>query len=69
MIIGVVFAGVISGALSVIWAISAGLPALLVVLMYPSAGIAGALAFLALCLYRTSRADDFSSGHVARNRH
>ncbi|MGB8812879.1 MAG: hypothetical protein WCC57_06815 [Paracoccaceae bacterium] len=69
MVIGMVFAGVLTGAISVAWSISVGLPMLLVLLMYPAAGVVGSLAFITLAMMRTNASSDFQTSGLAQDTH
>lgn len=69
MVIGMVLAGVMTGAISVVWAISVGLPMLWVLLMYPAAGVVGTLAFITVAVMRMNRSPDFQTSCLAQDTH
>lgn len=52
MIVGMMLAGIVAGGVGVAWSIASGLPLLVTLLIYPAAGLAGTLLFLAVALIR-----------------
>lgn len=52
MVIGLAFSGVVAGVLGAAWAAAAGMPLLLVLSVYPVAGICGSFLFLMFAFLR-----------------
>jgi len=69
MTVGLMFSGIIMGVLGVLWALSAGVPVVLALLLYPVAGSIGALGFLAVHLLQPDRVDDHAGSRQARSLH
>ena len=66
MAIGMMLSGIVAGLASVIWALVSGYPILLLLVVYPVAGILGALVFLAIVGLRSSTPQGQSSLHPIR---
>ena len=52
MVIGILFSGILAGLLATIGAITFGLPIWAAVLLYPAAGVCGAMGFVGLAMMR-----------------